>query len=90
MRSTDRLSLVTYGTDVTVLFGLTPMTPSNKRDKKIVINSLGISGSTNLCEGLLSGNLHTNILFSLKLALSIYIYIIYIVYTYISVSPKGW
>ncbi|XP_028397520.1 uncharacterized protein LOC114521316 isoform X2 [Dendronephthya gigantea] len=51
----DRLSVITYHTDVTVDFDLLPMNQNNKTYAKHKIESIQSASSTNLCGGLLQG-----------------------------------
>ena len=55
MKECDRLSLVTYDTNVTLEFGLTSITKANKDQTKLLIQSIKDGSDTNLCGGLMEG-----------------------------------
>ena len=55
MKECDRLSLVTYDTSVTLEFGLTSITKANKDQTKLLIRSIKDGSDTNLCGGLMEG-----------------------------------
>ena len=55
VKECDRLSLVTYDTQVYLDFGLTAMNRANKDRTKAVIGKLCESSCTNLCGGLMKG-----------------------------------
>ncbi len=56
VKECDRLSIVTFNTSVQVNFGLMSLTRSNKEKAETLIDSIIVSGRTNLCQGLLTGN----------------------------------
>ena len=55
VKDTDRLSVVTYDTNVKVDFPLTQMTSENKERTKVTVKAIRDGSSTNLCGGLLKG-----------------------------------
>ncbi|XP_003383100.1 PREDICTED: uncharacterized protein LOC100635885 [Amphimedon queenslandica] len=55
LKDTDRLSVVTYDTNVKVDFGLTTMNQENKERSKVTVKAIRDGSSTNLCGGLLKG-----------------------------------
>ena len=55
VKDTDRLSVVTYDTNVKVDFGLTTMNQENKDRSKVTVKAIRDGSSTNLCGGLLKG-----------------------------------
>jgi hypothetical protein len=55
VKECDRLSLVTYDTQVYVDFGLTAMDRSSKDRTKAMISKLEQGSCTNLCGGLVKG-----------------------------------
>ncbi|CAI8038426.1 Inter-alpha-trypsin inhibitor heavy chain H1 [Geodia barretti] len=55
LKECDRLSLVTYDTNVYLDFSLTSMSTTNKDKAKITISNLREGSSTNLCGGLVKG-----------------------------------
>jgi Ca-activated chloride channel family protein len=55
VKECDRLSLVTYDTNVYLDFSLTSMSRTNKDKTKITISKLRDGSSTNLCGGLVRG-----------------------------------
>ena len=55
VKECDRLSLVTYDTQVYLDFGLTAMNRANKDRTKAVIGKLREGSCTNLCGGLMKG-----------------------------------
>ena len=55
VKECDRLSLVTYDTGVTLEFGLTSMTKANKDKTKLLVQSIRDGSCTNLCGGLMEG-----------------------------------
>lgn len=55
MKECDRLSLVTYDTNVYLNFPLTAMNRANKDKTKTAINELREGSCTNLCGGLIKG-----------------------------------
>lgn len=55
MKDTDRLSVVTYDSNVKVDFPLTVMTAENKERTKVMVKAIRDGSSTNLCGGLLKG-----------------------------------
>ena len=57
MKDCDRLSLVTYDTNVKLQFGLTKMNDEQKEKTKEAVKALKSGSSTNLCGGLLEGML---------------------------------
>ena len=59
VKECDRLSLVTYDTNVYLDFSLTSMSTTNKDKTKITISKLREGSSTNLCGGLVRGILCT-------------------------------
>ena len=59
MKECDRLSLVTYDTKVTLEFGLTSITKANKDRTKLLIQSIKDGSDTNLCGGLMEGEVQS-------------------------------
>ena len=57
MKECDRLSLVTYDTNVYLDFSLTSMNRANKDKAKINISKLREGSCTNLCGGLVKGRI---------------------------------
>ena len=55
MKDCDRLSVVTYDTNVTLDFPLTCMNAANKERTKQAVKAIRDGSSTNLCGGLLKG-----------------------------------
>ena len=55
MKDCDRLSVVTYDTNVYMDFPLTNMTQANKRNTLAKVKSIRDGSSTNLCGGLIKG-----------------------------------
>ena len=55
VKDCDRISLVTYDTNVKLDFGLMQMDKQNKERAKAFVESLCDGSSTNLCGGLLKG-----------------------------------
>lgn len=55
MKECDRLSVVTYDTNVTLDFPLTRMDAVNKEKTKLTVKAIRDGSSTNLCGGLLKG-----------------------------------
>ena len=55
VKECDRLSLVTYDTQVYLDFGLTAMDKTNKERTKHTIQNLRDGSCTNLCGGLMKG-----------------------------------
>ena len=55
VKETDRFSLVSYSSDVTVDIPLTYMTKKNKESAKAAVKALRATGSTALCDGLVNG-----------------------------------
>ena len=55
MKDCDRLSLVTYDTNVRVQFGLTKMDDEQKEKTKTAVKALQSGSSTNLSGGLFEG-----------------------------------
>lgn len=55
MKECDRLSLVSYDTQVYLDFGLTAMNRANKDKTKSLIGKLRDGSCTNLCGGLMKG-----------------------------------
>ena len=55
VKDTDRISLVTYDTQVELVFGLMKMEKQNKERAKTFVQSLHTGSSTNLCGGLIKG-----------------------------------
>jgi len=55
VKECDRLSLVTYDTQVYLDFGLTAMDKANKERTKQTIQKLKDGSCTNLCGGLMKG-----------------------------------
>lgn len=55
LKECDRLSLVTYDTNVFLNFGLRAMDKTNKEMARETIKSLAVGSSTNICGGLVMG-----------------------------------
>lgn len=55
VKECDRLCLVTYDTGVTLEFGLTSITKANKEKTQLLIKSIKDGSDTNLCGGLMEG-----------------------------------
>ena len=55
VKECDRLSLVTYDTNVKLECGLTKMDKVNKEKVKRLVQSITDGSSTNLCGGLITG-----------------------------------
>ncbi len=55
MKDTDRLSLVVYDTNVTLLFGLMKMNKENKEKARTFVSSIHDGTTTNLFGGLRKG-----------------------------------
>ena len=55
VKDCDRISLVTYDTQVELVFGLMKMNKQNKERAKSFVESIRDGSSTNLCGGLLKG-----------------------------------
>lgn len=55
MKEDDRMSLVTYDSDVSLVFGLIKMDKANKERAKSFVEAIHDGSCTNLCGGLLKG-----------------------------------
>lgn len=55
VKECDRISLVTYDSDVELVFGLMKMDKENRMRAKTFVESIVDGSSTNLCGGLLKG-----------------------------------
>ena len=55
VKECDRLCLVTYDKGVTLEFGLTSITKANKEKTQLLIKSIKDGSGTNLCGGLMEG-----------------------------------
>lgn len=74
MKECDRFSLVTYDTNVELVFGLMKMEKDSKDRAKSFVESIHDGSSTNLCGGLLKGwSARTDILHTDTLLPKIYI-----------------
>ena len=60
MKECDRLSVVTYDTNVKLDFPLTRMNTANKEKTKAMVKAIRDGSSTNLCGGLLAGMMSPN------------------------------
>lgn len=55
VKECDRISLVTYDTEVELVFGLMKMDKPSKERARAFVESIRDGSSTNLCGGLLKG-----------------------------------
>ena len=55
MKECDRLSVVTYDSNVKLDFPLTRMNSDNKEKTKMAVKAIRDGSSTNLCGGLMKG-----------------------------------
>ena len=57
VKETDRFSLVVYDANAEVKFELINMTAENKKEAKSVVEAVAVGSCTNLCAGLIQGEL---------------------------------
>ncbi len=60
VKDTDRISLVVYDTNVTLVFGLMKMNEENRERARAYVSSIREGSTTNLSGGLFKGKVYSN------------------------------